>query len=103
MPSQLFQFLVDLLPVVAELLEYVGQRLRKRSLEVRVVVEFHLKMVPDGVLDLCCLCLGTGSFDKVFDEILVKDGDGRHFDVDATRFQMQIGDGPQLRRNSPSC
>ena len=57
-------------------------------------------MMADGVLDLGPLGLGAGSSGKVLAEILVKGGDGRHFDVDAPRFQVPVGDGPQLRRNA---
>ena len=96
---QLLQLLVDLLPVVAELLEDGGQRLRERRLEIRVVVELHVEVVTDRVLDLRRLRLRAGPPRHLPDEVLVEDRNGRHPGIDPPGFQVLVGDGPQLRRN----
>ena len=98
--AQLLQLLVNLPPVVAELFEYVGEGLRERRLEIRIVVELDVEMVADRVLDLRRPRLRAIAPGHVLDEILVEDGDGRHLGIDPPGFQVFVRDGPQLRRNA---
>ena len=48
---KLFQFLVDLVPVILEFFENLLQCIGERSLQLWIVVKFNIKMVPDGVFD----------------------------------------------------
>ena len=63
---QLFQFLVDLSSVVAELFKDILQCLGERGLKVRVVVQFNIKIVANCVFNFCCLCFGAVAFSCIF-------------------------------------
>ena len=97
--SQFFQFFVDLFPVVLKFLQDFLQGLGKGGLQVGIVIQIHVKMVADGVLDLGGLGFGPFSFSDLTFKVLVQNRDGGDFEVDALGFQIGIGDSPELGRN----
>ncbi len=72
---QLLQFLVDLVPVVAELFKNRRQRRGKRGLQVGVVVQFDIEVVADGMLHLRRLGLGAAPFANLLFKVLIEYGD----------------------------
>ena len=97
--SQLFQFFVNLFPVILKILQDFLQGLGKGGLQVGVVIQVHIKMVADGMLDLSGLGFGPFSFSDLTFKVLVQNRDGGDFEVDALGFQIRIGNSPELGRN----
>ena len=49
--AQLLQFLVNLGPVVGELLKYLRQRIREGGLQLRVIVQFNIQVVANSMFN----------------------------------------------------
>ena len=107
---QLFQFLRDLVPVVAELFQNLLQRLREGPLQVRVVVKLDLQVVADGMFNLGRLRLRPGAALNFLLEVLVEDRNGLTFTSmprdsrKASVIFRSFGGMPfMLRRSSRKC
>ena len=102
--AELLQLLVDLVPVVPELLEDLAQRLGEGRLQVGVVVELDVEVMADGVLDLGGLGLGAAAACRRPSRSPHRESrSARTLTSMPLRLEVRVRDGRAASAECPSC
>jgi len=96
--AQLLQLFINLGPILREIQKYLGQRIRKRRLQLRVVIQLHIQVVAHRVLNRRRPALDPVVLLDLFLKVFIQNRNRFDLHVNPLRHQILIRNLAQLGR-----